>query len=162
MNYINKPRNEGGLGPINFPLMADVDRKIAGDYGVLVSGGNESGSCLRSTFIIDNKSVVRHLAINDFAGHLKADEILRMVKGIQEVDKYNPKSASVSGKNNIQTNHNSYDFPHDLGLFIFEIFLDFFIHKFNILQLQIALLRSQLIRALKGAVHQPMRLSTIS
>lgn len=82
MNYINKPRNEGGLGPINFPLMADVDRKIAGDYGVLVSGGNESGACLRSTFIIDNKSVVRHLAINDFAGHLKADEILRMVKGI--------------------------------------------------------------------------------
>lgn len=55
MNYCTKPRNEGGLGNISFPLMADVDRKIAEDYGVLVNNGNESGTCLRSTFIIDDK-----------------------------------------------------------------------------------------------------------
>jgi peroxiredoxin (alkyl hydroperoxide reductase subunit C) len=55
MNYCSKPRSEGGLGPINFPLMADVDRKIASDYGVLIKNENESGTCLRSTFIIDDK-----------------------------------------------------------------------------------------------------------
>lgn len=84
MNYCAKPRSEGGLGQINFPLMSDVDRKISSDYGVLINNGSESGTCLRSTFIIDDKHIVRHLAINDFAGHLKSEEILRMVKGIQE------------------------------------------------------------------------------
>lgn len=99
MSYIQKPRSEGGLGPINFPLLSDVDRKISRDYGVLVSGGSESGACLRSTFIIDNKQIVRHLAINDFAGHIKADELLRMVKGLQEEDKAKGKSSSNSSGN---------------------------------------------------------------
>ncbi|EAR82986.2 protozoan/cyanobacterial globin family protein (macronuclear) [Tetrahymena thermophila SB210] len=98
MNYCNKPRNEGGLGNINFPLMADVDKKIAADYGVLNKNGNDQGTCLRSTFIIDDQQIVRHLAMNDFAGHLRAEEILRMVKGIQENDRIRPKSQTAADK----------------------------------------------------------------
>ncbi|KAL4427204.1 hypothetical protein ABPG74_013408 [Tetrahymena malaccensis] len=98
MNYCNKPRNEGGLGNINFPLMADVDKKIAADYGVLNKNGNDQGTCLRSTFIIDDQQIVRHLAMNDFAGHLRAEEILRMVKGIQDNDRIRPKSQTAADK----------------------------------------------------------------
>ena len=32
---INTPRKEGGLGPLNIPLLADVTRKLSSDYGVL-------------------------------------------------------------------------------------------------------------------------------
>lgn len=55
MNYVAKSRAEGGLGDINFPLMADVSKKIASDYGVFVNNGTDQGTCLRSTFIIDSK-----------------------------------------------------------------------------------------------------------
>lgn len=53
-SYISKPRQEGGLGEINFPLMADVSRRISQDYGVFVNNGTEQGTCLRSIFIIDS------------------------------------------------------------------------------------------------------------
>uniref|UniRef100_A0A8C8YMR4 Peroxiredoxin-2 n=1 Tax=Prolemur simus TaxID=1328070 RepID=A0A8C8YMR4_PROSS len=33
--WINTPRKEGGLGPLNIPLLADVSRSLSHDYGVL-------------------------------------------------------------------------------------------------------------------------------
>ncbi|KAF6306960.1 peroxiredoxin 2 [Rhinolophus ferrumequinum] len=33
--WINTPRKEGGLGPLNIPLLADVSRNLSHDYGVL-------------------------------------------------------------------------------------------------------------------------------
>jgi len=33
--WINTPRKEGGLGPLNIPLLADVTRSLSEDYGVL-------------------------------------------------------------------------------------------------------------------------------
>uniref|UniRef100_F7IDF0 Peroxiredoxin-2 n=1 Tax=Callithrix jacchus TaxID=9483 RepID=F7IDF0_CALJA len=33
--WINTPRKEGGLGPLNIPLLADVTRRLSEDYGVL-------------------------------------------------------------------------------------------------------------------------------
>uniref|UniRef100_A0A3Q2GYT2 Peroxiredoxin-2 n=1 Tax=Equus caballus TaxID=9796 RepID=A0A3Q2GYT2_HORSE len=33
--WINTPRKEGGLGPLNIPLLADVTRSLSHDYGVL-------------------------------------------------------------------------------------------------------------------------------
>jgi peroxiredoxin 2/4 len=32
--WMNTPRNEGGLGKINIPLLSDLTHKIAKDYGV--------------------------------------------------------------------------------------------------------------------------------
>ncbi|EGR34445.1 protozoan cyanobacterial globin family protein, putative [Ichthyophthirius multifiliis] len=42
-----KGKQEGGLGNISFPLISDVDRKIATDYGVVVNTGVDQGACLR-------------------------------------------------------------------------------------------------------------------
>ena len=33
--WINTPRKEGGLGPLNMPLLADVSRSLSQNYGVL-------------------------------------------------------------------------------------------------------------------------------
>ena len=45
----NTPRTEGGLGQIDYPLIADLDKEIGKKYDVLLPGG----ICLRGLFLID-------------------------------------------------------------------------------------------------------------
>lgn len=56
-----EPKNQGGLGNIDIPLLADIKKEIASDYGVL----NDGGIALRGTFIIDNNQILRHISVND-------------------------------------------------------------------------------------------------
>lgn len=75
----NTPVAKGGLGPIAFPLVADLTKQIARDYGVLV---NESVA-LRGSFLIDRAGVVRHQVVNDLPLGRNVDEALRMVDALQ-------------------------------------------------------------------------------
>jgi peroxiredoxin Q/BCP len=43
---------------LNFPLLADPDKKLAQEYGVL---NPERGFASRSTFVIDKKGIVRKI-----------------------------------------------------------------------------------------------------
>jgi peroxiredoxin Q/BCP len=43
---------------LNFPLLADADKKVTQDYGVLNS---QRGLASRATFVIDKKGVVRKI-----------------------------------------------------------------------------------------------------
>jgi len=69
----------GGLGPIEIPLLADLNKQIASDYGVL----NDAGLALRGTFIIDNKQIVRHISINDLGVGRNVQEYLRLLTAFQ-------------------------------------------------------------------------------
>ena len=40
---------------MDIPLLADVDKKLANDYGVLIPDGDAAGATYRATFIIDGK-----------------------------------------------------------------------------------------------------------
>lgn len=71
----NTDRKDGGIGKINYPLVADLDKSIARKYGVLF---NESVA-LRGTFLIDGKGIIRHSVVNDLALGRSIDEALRMV-----------------------------------------------------------------------------------
>ena len=53
--WIKTPRNEGGLGKIDYPLLADVSKELSKNYGVLVTNENDPmfGAALRGIFIID-------------------------------------------------------------------------------------------------------------
>lgn len=75
----NTPVNEGGLGDVGFPMVADVTKSIARDYGVLTDGG----VALRGTFLIDRDGVVRHQLVNDLPLGRNADEAVRMVDALQ-------------------------------------------------------------------------------
>ena len=57
----NTPVDEGGIGPIRFPLVSDLTKQIARDYGVLAG----DAVALRATFLIDREGVVRHQVVND-------------------------------------------------------------------------------------------------
>lgn len=50
------PTQEGGLGDLNYPLVADLKKEISKAYGVLT----EDGIALRGLFIIDREGVVQH------------------------------------------------------------------------------------------------------
>jgi peroxiredoxin (alkyl hydroperoxide reductase subunit C) len=57
----NTAINDGGIGNIQYPLVADLDKKISRQYGVLL----DMGVALRGTFLIDKEGVVRHAVVND-------------------------------------------------------------------------------------------------
>jgi len=80
----NTPRNNGGLGDISYPLIADLKKDIARDYDVLLP----DGVALRGLFLIDPKGVVRHQVVNDLPLGRSVDEALRMVKALQFSEKH--------------------------------------------------------------------------
>ncbi|MDD4789453.1 MAG: peroxiredoxin, partial [Pirellulales bacterium] len=74
-----KPRKQGGLGDIAYPLIADLDKGIAQAYDVLLP----AGVALRGLFLIDQSGVVRHQVVNDLPLGRSVAEALRMVKALQ-------------------------------------------------------------------------------
>lgn len=74
----NTPRKQGGIGPIKYPLVADLTKQIARDYGVLLDGG----VALRGLFLIDKAGVVRHALINDLPIGRSVDEALRVLDAL--------------------------------------------------------------------------------
>ncbi len=75
----NTPRSEGGIGPIAYPLVADLSKSIAQAYDVLLPGG----IALRGLFVIDREGVVRHQVVNDLPLGRSVDEALRTVDALQ-------------------------------------------------------------------------------
>ena len=71
----NTKINDGGIGQVQYPLVADLTKQIARDYDVLV---NES-IALRGTFLIDQEGIIRHQLINDLPLGRNIDEAIRMV-----------------------------------------------------------------------------------
>jgi peroxiredoxin 2/4 len=78
------PRNDGGIGPIQYPLVADLDKKISEKFGVLL----EAGIALRGLFLIDKAGVVRHALVNDLPLGRNVDEALRLVDALQFHEKH--------------------------------------------------------------------------
>jgi alkyl hydroperoxide reductase subunit AhpC len=75
----NTPRSEGGIGQIDYPLIADMDKKISRQYDVLLP----AGIALRGLFLIDKEGVVRHQVVNDLPLGRSVDEALRMVQALK-------------------------------------------------------------------------------
>jgi len=78
------PVNKGGIGRINFPLVADLNKQISKDYDVLFGGA----VALRGSFLIDAKGIVRHAVINDLPLGRNVDEMIRMVDAMQFTDEH--------------------------------------------------------------------------
>jgi len=78
------PVQKGGIGHVKYPLVADITKKIAADYGVLL----EDGIALRGLFLIDKEGIVRHCVINDLPLGRSVDETLRMLTALQFSEKH--------------------------------------------------------------------------
>jgi peroxiredoxin (alkyl hydroperoxide reductase subunit C) len=80
----NTPIKQGGIGNIQYPLVADLDKNISRQYGVLL----DAGIALRGTFLIDRDGIVRHAVVNDLPLGRNIDEALRMVDALQFHEKH--------------------------------------------------------------------------
>jgi len=78
--YSHKAWVEGDLGPVKFPLFADITKEAARSYGVLQE---ESGVALRGTFVIDDRGIVRSYVVNDLGTGRSVDETLRTIQALQ-------------------------------------------------------------------------------
>jgi alkyl hydroperoxide reductase subunit AhpC len=88
MEYTKKDRKKGGIGKMDIPLIADVNKKISTTYGCIVNTPEDNGVAFRATYIIDKSGVVRHMSISDLPVGRNVDEILRLVKAFQYTDEY--------------------------------------------------------------------------
>lgn len=75
----NTPVNNGGIGQVKFPMVADLTKSIARDYDVLIE---DAGVAFRGTFLIDKQGVVRHQIVNDLPLGRNVDEAIRMVDAL--------------------------------------------------------------------------------
>ncbi len=80
----NTPVEEGGIGPIDFPMVADVKHEITRAYGV----EHPDGVALRASFLIDQAGIVQHQVVNNLPLGRDVDEMLRMVDALQYTEKH--------------------------------------------------------------------------
>jgi len=81
----NTTQKDGGLGPVNVPLLSDKNHQISRDYGVLIE---EEGIALRGMFLIDTQGILRQITINDLPVGRSVEEALRLIDAYQFVEKY--------------------------------------------------------------------------
>jgi peroxiredoxin (alkyl hydroperoxide reductase subunit C) len=95
--WLNTPKNDGGIQGVEYPLVADVNKTIANNFGVLagqysynekndlVWNGNlgEDAVAYRGLFLIDKEGIVRHQVVNDMPLGRNIDEALRMIDALQ-------------------------------------------------------------------------------
>ncbi len=80
----NTPVDKGGIGNVQFPIVADIKKEIARAYGVLL----DESVALRGLFLIDKSGTVRHTVINDLPLGRNVDEALRMLDALQFTEKH--------------------------------------------------------------------------
>ncbi|MCA9546035.1 MAG: peroxiredoxin, partial [Myxococcales bacterium] len=78
--WINTPRNAGGLGECNYPLVADLTKDIARSYGVL---DEAAGVALRGLFLINPEGNIDYSVVHNLNVGRSVDETLRVVKAFQ-------------------------------------------------------------------------------
>lgn len=78
----NTKVEDGGIGQVQFPMVADLNKEITKAYGI----EHPASVALRGLFLIDPKGVVRHCVINDLSLGRSVDEALRMLDALQFTD----------------------------------------------------------------------------
>jgi peroxiredoxin (alkyl hydroperoxide reductase subunit C) len=80
----NTAINNGGIGQVQYPLVADIKHDICKAYDVEADGG----VAFRGSFLIDMNGVVRHQVVNDLPLGRNIDEMIRMVDALQFVEEH--------------------------------------------------------------------------
>ncbi|MGH8433117.1 MAG: peroxiredoxin [Pseudomonas sp.] len=78
------PVEKGGIGEVEFTMVADVKHEITRAYGI----EHEDGVALRATFLIDQSGVVQHQVVNNLPLGREVDEVLRLVEALQFTEEH--------------------------------------------------------------------------
>jgi len=77
--------NDGGIGAVRYPLVADVNHSICQAYGI---EHPEEHIALRAAFLIDKQGLVRSQIVNDLPLGRNIDELLRLIDALQFHEKH--------------------------------------------------------------------------
>ncbi|HDL18899.1 MAG TPA: peroxiredoxin [Bacteroidetes bacterium] len=80
----NTPVEKGGIGNVQYPLVADLNKEISRNYDVLLP----DGIALRGLFLIDKEGIVRHQVVNDLPLGRSIEEALRMLEALQFTEEH--------------------------------------------------------------------------
>ena len=80
----NTAIENGGIGQVKYPLVADIKHEICKAYDVETAGG----VAYRGSFLIDRAGLVRHQVVNDLPLGRNIDEMLRMVDALQFTEEF--------------------------------------------------------------------------
>jgi peroxiredoxin (alkyl hydroperoxide reductase subunit C) len=77
--WASTPRSLGGVEGVRFPLVSDLTKRIAEEYGVLDC---EKGVALRSLVLIDADGIVQAQCVHSWPFGQSSEEALRMAKAL--------------------------------------------------------------------------------
>ena len=83
--WADTERADGGIKGVNFPLVSDINKTIARDYGVLME---DAGIALRGLFMINKDAVLKHATINHLDLGRNIDEVLRLLDASDHTEKH--------------------------------------------------------------------------
>ena len=96
--WLNTEQKQGGIKGVKYPIVADLDKSISYNFGVLAGDYEytEEGQlafvgspvAYRGLFLIDKNGVVRHALINDLPIGRSVDEVLRTVDALHHYEEY--------------------------------------------------------------------------
>ena len=72
--------NHADLKNLPYPMLSDIKRDLSEQLGIL---DVKAGVCLRATFIVDPKNIIRFVSVNDLSVGRNPDEVLRVLDGLQ-------------------------------------------------------------------------------
>ena len=96
--WLQMPKSMGGIQGVKYPIIADTDKTISANYGVL-SGNYEldeeenlfaTGPMIayRGLFLIDRQGIVQHQIVNNFPLGRNVEEALRMVDALNHFEEH--------------------------------------------------------------------------
>ena len=77
--WMNTAPKEGGIGKLKYPLLADITKDIARDYGVLLP----SGIALRGLFLINPEGKIEYSTVHNLGVGRSVEETLRVLEAFQ-------------------------------------------------------------------------------
>ncbi|MDF0604081.1 peroxiredoxin [Neisseriaceae bacterium TC5R-5] len=80
----NTPVEKGGIGPVGYTLVADLQHKLCQAFDVQ----SEGGVAFRGSFLIDKAGIVQHQVVNNLPLGRNVDEMLRMVDALQFTEEH--------------------------------------------------------------------------
>ena len=80
----NTAVNNGGIGQVRYPLVADIKHSICQAYDV----EHADGIAFRGSFLIDKSGMVRHQVVNDLPLGRDIDEMLRVIDALQFTEEH--------------------------------------------------------------------------
>ena len=78
------PVEKGGIGPIRYPLVSDLNKSIGRTYDVLL----DDAVTFRALFLIDREGIVRHATLNDDALGRNINETMRTLDALRHYDEH--------------------------------------------------------------------------